>query len=98
LVRSIFAGAVVALTSLAAVAQQDPIAARNALMKANGDEAKIASTMTKGEAPFDLAAAHKVFATFEDSAQNGGDALPAEFSNRRAGQCPSEDLGQHGGL
>src|SRR5271168_3932745 len=52
----------------AAVAQEDPIKARKALMKANGDQAKIAGAMVKGEAPFDIAAVHKILATFQDAA------------------------------
>lgn len=60
--------AVVALAATTVVAQQDPIAARKALMKANGQNAGAISKMTKGEAPFDLAAAKKAFATFQDAA------------------------------
>ena len=41
--------AAIALGACAAVAQEDPIKARKALMKANGDQAKILSDMSKGE-------------------------------------------------
>jgi cytochrome c556 len=51
----------------AVAAADDPIAARKALMKANGDQAKIAGDMIKGTVPFDLTAAHKIFATFENA-------------------------------
>ncbi len=68
MIRTMFAIAAITLGVTAAVAQQDPIAARKALMKANVDQAKIAVAMIKGEAPFDLDKAHKVFATFEDAA------------------------------
>jgi len=68
MIRAVFVTAAVALGVSIAVAQQDPIAARKALMKANGDEAKIGAAMAKGEQPFDLAAARKIFATFEDAA------------------------------
>jgi len=60
--------AAVAIGICAAAAQEDPIKARKALMKANGDQAKIATSMVKGETPFDLAAAQKVLATFQDAA------------------------------
>jgi cytochrome c556 len=60
--------AIVVLGATAVIAQQDPIAARKALMKANGAAAKTGVGMAKGEVPFDLAAAKKVFATFEDAA------------------------------
>ena len=67
MIRTVFAIAAIALGVTAAIAQQDPIAARKALMKANGDQGKIGAAMIKGEAPFDLDKAHKVFATFEDA-------------------------------
>ena len=66
-----FAIAVMAVTAIAAttgLAQQDPIAARKALMKANGQSAGALAKMVKGEAPFDADAAKKAFATFEDAA------------------------------
>ena len=40
-------------------------------MKENGDQAKIGAAMAKGETPFDLAKAHKIFATFQDTAAKG---------------------------
>jgi cytochrome c556 len=66
--RTLSVIAVIGLTVAVATAQQDPIAARKQLMKDNGDQAKIGAAMTKGDAPFDLAKAHKIFATFEDTA------------------------------
>jgi cytochrome c556 len=75
MIRTLFAVAAIALGVSAALAQQDPIAARKALMKANGDQAKIGAAMAKGEAPFDLDKARKMFATFEDAAQK----MPALF-------------------
>jgi len=68
MIRTVLTVAVVALGVSVAVAQQDPIKERKALMKANGDQAKIAGAMAKGEAPFDLDKVHKIFATFEDAA------------------------------
>lgn len=76
MIRAVFAVAAIALGVSAAIAQQDPIAARKALMKANGDQAKIAVTMIKGEAPFDLDKAKKVFATFEDAAAKAPALFP----------------------
>src|SRR5215472_5776848 len=93
--RIVLAVAAVALAITAVAAQSDPIAARKALMKKNGDEAKAAAAMVKGEAPFDAAKAHAIFATFADSAakapalfpdnsKTGGDtaALPAIWENK----------------
>jgi len=80
--RTVFAVAAIALGMSVAVAQQDPIAARKALMKANGDQAKIGAAMMKGEAPFDLEAAHKIFAAWEDAAAK----MPALFpDNSKSG-------------
>jgi cytochrome c556 len=76
MIRVLFAVAAIALGVGVALAQQDPIAARRALMKANGDEAKIGGAMAKGEAPFDLAKARKMFATFEDASAKAPALFP----------------------
>ena len=87
-IRTVFAVTAVALGICAAAAQQDPIAARRALMKANGDAAKTAGAMAKGDTPFDLAAAHKIFATFEDAAAK----MPALFpDNSKTGGDTAAD-------
>ncbi len=87
MIRTVFAVAAIALGITAAIAQQDPVAARKALMKANVDQAKIAVAMTKGEAPFDLEKAHKVFATFEDAAAKA----PALFPENSIDQATADD-------
>jgi len=69
MIRAVFAIAAIALGLSVAVAQQDPIAARKALMKANGDQAKIGASMMKGEAPFELEKAKKIFAAWEEAAE-----------------------------
>jgi cytochrome c556 len=79
--------AAVALGVYAAAAQQDPIAARKALMKDNGDQAKIASGMIKGETQFDLAKVHKIFATFEEAAAKA----PALFQKELVDQPTADD-------
>ena len=81
MIRSVLAVATVmaiAIGMSAAIAQEDPIKARKALMKANGDQAKIGAAMIKGDKPFDLAAVHKIFAAFEDAAAK----MPALFPDR----------------
>jgi len=93
--RIVLAVGAVALAVTAVAAQSDPIAARKALMKNNGDEAKGVTAMVKGESPFDAAKAHAAFATFADSAakapalfpdnsKTGGEtaALPAIWENK----------------
>ena len=93
--RIVLAVAVVTLGVTAVVAQSDPIAARKALMKENGNQSRIAREMIEGKQPFNLDAAKKVLATFADThdkAKNlwpdtskaGGDtaALPAIWENK----------------
>jgi len=88
--RSILAITALAVGMSAAVAQQDPIAARKALMKTMGAQSGQAAKFMKGEETFDLAKAKRVFqviaedaerapALFPDTAKTGGDtaALPA---------------------
>jgi cytochrome c556 len=62
--RLLMAAAALAIGVTAVSAQSDPVAERKAIMKKNGDEAKIGAAMAKGEAPFDLAAAKTIFATY----------------------------------
>jgi cytochrome c556 len=87
MIRTVFAIVVIALGLSAAIAQEDPMKARKALMKANGDQAKIGAAMAKGEAPFDAAAVHKMFAQFQDAAAK----MPALFpDNTKAGDPTDE--------
>jgi cytochrome c556 len=94
MIRTVLAVAVLAIGATALVAQTDPIVARKALMKANGDQNKIATDMIEGKAPFNLDAAKKVLATFAesdkakalfpDTSKTGGDtaALPAIWEKK----------------
>jgi cytochrome c556 len=95
MIRTVFAATVLAIGVTAVAAQSDPIAARKALMKANGDQAKIAGAMLRGEAPFDLAKAKAALASFQeagekapalfpDNAKTGGDtaALPKVWEDK----------------
>ncbi len=69
MIRTVFAIAVIVLGLSAAIAQEDPIKARKALMKANGDQAKIGARHDEGRtAVLDAAAVHKMFAQFQDAA------------------------------
>jgi cytochrome c556 len=74
--RTVSAIAVIAVCAGAAVAQQDPIATRKALMKTNGDQAKIGASMAKGETPFDIEKARKIFTAFEDAATKAPSLFP----------------------
>jgi cytochrome c556 len=70
--------ATLAIGAAPALAKQNPIIARQHLMKANGRAAKQAAAMAKGEAPFDLSTAKKVFATFENAAQKMPNLFPPD--------------------
>ena len=90
MIRSVLAVATItAITIGVSAAQEDPIKTRKALMKANGDQAKIGAAMVKGDKPFDLTAVHKIFATFEDAAAK----MPALFpdSSKSEANSPEAD-------
>ena len=95
MIRTALAVAVLAFGATALVAQSDPIAARRALMKANGQQNSVATEMLEGKRPFNVDEAKKVLATFAeagekapalfpDSSKTGGDtgALPAIWENK----------------
>lgn len=68
--RIAFALAIVAAFATTAVlAQQDPIAARKALMKANNDNARAMVQTMRGQKPFDAAAVEAAFAQWAETAQ-----------------------------
>jgi cytochrome c556 len=75
MIRTALAVGLLAFGATALVAQSDPIAARKALMKANGDQSKIATEMLEGKRPFNLEAAKKVFVVFVEA----GEKAPALF-------------------
>ena len=56
------------LTAAAAQSCQDPIKARQALMKKSGAAAKLGTAMAKGETSFDLGKTKEIFAAFSDDA------------------------------
>ena len=95
MIRSLLAVAVVAIGVGTIAAQTDPIATRKALMKANGDQSKVATDMLEAKRPFSLDDAKKVFATFAeagekapvlfpDNSKTGGDtaALPTIWEDK----------------
>ena len=68
-------GAVCAIAATAVMAQNDPIAARKAAMKAVGAATGGGAKMAKGETPFSLDDAKKAFQVYIDTAK----AAPALF-------------------
>jgi cytochrome c556 len=90
MIRSVLAAATVTAIAIGvsvAIAQEDPIKARKAIMKANGDQAKIGAAMIKGDKPFDMTAVHKIFATFEDAAAK----MPALFPDSSKSEANSSE-------
>jgi cytochrome c556 len=88
MLRIVLAVTAITLGLGVAVAQQDPIAARKALMKTNGEQAKAGADMIKGAVPFELEKAQKIFATFEDAAAK----MPALFpDNSKTGGDTAAD-------
>ena len=80
--------AAIALSVCVAVAQEDPIKARKALMKANGDQAKILADMSKGDKPYDQAAVTKALAQFQDAAAK----MPGLYPDNTKDGDPSDQF------
>jgi cytochrome c556 len=78
MIRALLAVATLAVGATVVVAQQNPIEARQALMKANSAQAKIGAGMAKGETPFDLAKAKHIFEVYQDSAQKMPNLFPPD--------------------
>lgn len=68
--------AAVAFGITTVIAQSDPIAARQALMKNNGRQAKLGSDMIRGRARFDLREAKAIFVAFIDAANKMPNLFP----------------------
>jgi cytochrome c556 len=88
MIRIVFAVAAIGLCVSVAVAQQDPIKERKQLMKGNADQAKIGAAMVKGEQPFDLAKARKIFATFEETAAKAPALFPPNSTDEPTAEDP----------
>ncbi|MEA2935485.1 MAG: hypothetical protein QOD74_2131 [Variibacter sp.] len=88
------ATAAVGFVSVVSAQQQDPIAARRTIMKSLGEQAAIGAKMGRGEEPFTIEKARRVFATYQriaethtlwpDTSKTGGEtaALPAIWENK----------------
>jgi cytochrome c556 len=94
MIRTVLAVASVASIVLGvgfAAAQQDVIKERKDLMKANGQQAKLAADMIKGDRPFDMAAVHKILAAFANAAAKMPDLYPAS-SQSETGSPAADDF------
>ena len=74
--RLVLAAAFATLGITAVLAQSDPIAARKAIMKENGNQSRIAREMIEGKQPFNLDAAKKVLTTFGETADKAKNLWP----------------------
>src|SRR4030095_13951050 len=70
--------AAIAIGATAGLAQQDPIAARKALMKANGQAAGGLAKLDKGEEASQPDTAQKALPTFEDAAAKMPNLFPPD--------------------
>jgi cytochrome c556 len=76
MIRAVVAISALAVVVTAAIAQEDPIKARQALMKSNGRQAALGVKMIKGEEPFDLAKAKAIFVSIQDVAAKAPALFP----------------------
>ena len=86
--RIVLAVAVVAFGVTAVVAQSDPIAARKALMKENGNQARVAREMIEGKQPFDLAKAKAALANFAAVSEKGKNLWPDSSKSGETDSLP----------
>jgi cytochrome c556 len=78
MIRPLLTLAVLAAGATIVIAQENPIVARQKLMKENGAQTKIGAAMAKGEAPFDLAKAKHIFAVYQDTAGKMPNLFPPD--------------------
>jgi cytochrome c556 len=100
------AGIAAVFAATVSVAQDDPVKARQALMKDVGSKAKVAGDMLQGKAPFDAEAAKAalqqisdhaaVFPTHfpEGSLQGETDALPVIWENKADFDAKAQKLSE----
>ena len=89
MVRTVLAVAVLALGATALIAQTDPIKARKDLMEANGKQSKLGNDMVQGKQPFNLDAAKKVFATFQESGEKEPALFPDDSKTGKTAALPA---------
>jgi cytochrome c556 len=73
---SILTGVVLLAASTAVFADDDPIKARQALMKANGDATKPIVPILKGQAPFNLETVQAALNTYINASEKAGALFP----------------------
>jgi cytochrome c556 len=86
--RRILLSVTVFALGIAIAAAQDLIKERKDLMRGMEDQAKIGGAMAKGDEPFDLAKAQKIFATFENTASKAPALFPPNSSDEPTADDP----------
>jgi cytochrome c556 len=94
MIRTALAIVAIAFGVTAVTAQSDPIAARQALMKTNGRQAKLGSDMIRDRVPFDLDNAKAIFSSFIDAANKMPNLFP-ENSKTGGDTTASPEIWQH---
>jgi cytochrome c556 len=94
MIRTALTVVAIAFGVTAVTAQSDPIAARQALMKTNGKQAKLGSDMIRGKVPFDLDNARAIFSSFIDAANKMPNLFP-ENSKTGGDTSASPEIWQH---
>ena len=87
--RAMMFGLVLALGVGGALADSDAIATRRALMKADGADLRVLVDMMQGKTAFDLAAAQKAFAGFEDIAAKAPALFPPDSKTGDTNALPA---------
>jgi cytochrome c556 len=94
MMRAAFVIIAIAFGVTAVAAQSDPIAARQALMKTNGRQAKLGSDMIRDKVQFDLGNAKAIFSSFIDAANKMPNLFP-ENSKTGGDTSASPEIWQH---
>lgn len=76
MIRILSALAAVALGATTVLAQQNPILARQEIMKKSDDDLRLLSKMSRGEVPFDAAKASSAYAGMEESYKKAQSLFP----------------------
>ena len=86
--RTVLTVAAIAVGVTAAMAQQNIIEQRKALMKANGQQSGILARMVRGDDPFDAAKVQVAFAQFAETAQKFPDLFAENTRNGETRALP----------
>ncbi len=87
--RIVMLGLILAVGAGVALADSEAIGTRRALMKADGADLRVLLDMMQGKTTFDLAAAQKAFAGFEDIAAKAPALFPPDSKTGDTNALPA---------